>query len=377
MKPDAAQIYRHLDLHFAEIAAEYGGQIELGAKYPDGDWTPFFANCNEEGFALATNWAVSKNEGGANIYFAPNPRPSELKKAASDNDIEIAFWNFADLDKSEAADIVIRNNDLPLQYTYAVRTGTTPDVRGHVYWKLEYPVRNMDAFRRTQQGIQVRVKGDDVYDPSRKMRLAGTVSYPSKKKVLDGYQTELTVLRADKVKERGPIDPETLRTHYPWLEKPLPYNLNDNIDELWTEAVVAQPNGSGLDLVPPRVKDPDAAVEARIAANDNWDNAVTKMVARLMADGLSAEEVIDKAAEAYTTDGYTLEQTRREVSAKVRRVAKKYETGQWVRPQLKVVPGEADEIVDLGIRPVGLLQPMLRKKREFLVPNRLCVSTSP
>ena len=64
MKPDADQIYRHLDLHFAEIAVEYGGQIELGAKYPDGDWTPFFANCNEEGFALATNWAVSKNEVG-------------------------------------------------------------------------------------------------------------------------------------------------------------------------------------------------------------------------------------------------------------------------------------------------------------------------
>ena len=370
MKPDADQIYRRLDLHFAEIAAEYGGQIELGAKYPDGDWTPFLANCNEEGFALATKWAVSKNEGGANIYFAPNPRPSELKKAASDSDIEIAFWNFADLDKSEAADIVVRNNDLPLQYTYAVRTGTAPDVRGHVYWKLEYPVRNMDAFRRTQQGIQVRVKGDDVYDPSRKMRLAGTVSYPSKKKMLGGYKTELTVLRADKVKERGPIDPETLRTHYPWLEKPLPHHLNDNVDELWTEAVVAQPNGSGLGLVPPRVKDPDAAVEARIAANDNWDNAVTKMVARLMADGLSAEEVIDRAAEAYTTDGYTLEQTRREVSAKVRRVAKKYETGQWVRPQLKVVQGETDEIVDLGIRPVGLLQPLLRKKREFLVPNR-------
>ena len=118
------------------------------------------------------------------------------------------------------------------------------------------------------------------------------------------------------------------------------------------------------------MKDPDAAVEARIAANDNWDNAVTKMVARLMADGLSAEEVIDRAAEAYTTVGYTIEQTRREVSAKVRRVAKKYETGQWVKSELKVVPGEADEIVDLGIRPVGLLQPMLRKKREFLVPHR-------
>jgi hypothetical protein len=80
--------------------------------------------------------------------------------------------------------------------------------------------------------------------------------------------------------------------------------------------------------------------------------------------------VIDRAAEAYTTDGYTLEQTRREVSAKVRRVAKKYETGQWVRPELKVVAGETDEIVDLGVTPVGLLQPMLRKKREFLVPGR-------
>jgi hypothetical protein len=89
-------------------------------------------------------------------------------------------------------------------------------------------------------------------------------------------------------------------------------------------------------------------------------------------DGFSAEEVIDRAAEAYTTAGYTIEQTRREVSAKVRRVAKKYETGQWVKPELKIVPvaGEADAIVDLGIRPVGLLEPAMRKKREYLVPNR-------
>ncbi len=86
-----------------------------------------------------------------------------------------------------------------------------------------------------------------------------------------------------------------------------------------------------------------------------------------MADGFSAEEVIDRAAEAYTTAGYTIEQTRREVSAKVRRVAKKYETGQWVKPELKIVPvaGEADAIVDLGIRPVGLLEPAMRKKQEY------------
>ena len=35
MKPDADQIYRHLDLHFAEIAAEYWHvYVSLSAQLP-------------------------------------------------------------------------------------------------------------------------------------------------------------------------------------------------------------------------------------------------------------------------------------------------------------------------------------------------------
>ena len=68
------------------------------------------------------------------------------------------------------------------------------------------------------------------------------------------------------------------------------------------------------------IKDTDEAVQARIAANDNWDNNVTKMVARLNAEGLSDDEIIDKAVEENTP-----EQTRQEISAKVKRMLKKHE----------------------------------------------------
>ena len=50
------------------------------------------------------------------------------------------------------------------------------------------------------------------------------------------------------------------------------------------------------------------------------------LVSRLPV-GMCAEEVIDKAVEEYTTEGYTPEQTRQEVSTKLKRVLKKYENG--------------------------------------------------
>jgi hypothetical protein len=371
MEPNADHIYRHLQLLFSRAAKEYGGQIELGAIVPDGGYTSFRTPCDEAGFEAATEWALRQNRMGKNVYVGKNPRNNGWPegKSGTDDDVDIAFNIVADLDKPEAAE-VIRKKDLPLMYRYVVRTGTEPNLRGHIYYDLDEPMRNMNSYCRIQEIVAQRVKGDNIPDPRRIVRLAGTVSYPDKKKRDENYKTELTYLKTY-LDGRDPVSPEELRIAFHGNAEPNPPSFDDPIPDLSpTHVQGAKANGGGLGLVSPRVKDPDEAVEARISANDNWDNAVTKMVARLMADGLSADEVVDKAVAEYTADGYTVEQTRREVSAKVRRVLKKYETGQWVKPDLKVVPAEEDAIVDLGIRPVGLLQPMLRKKREYLVPQR-------
>jgi len=360
MKANPDHIKAHLRLLSKRASPD--SQVELNAVDPDGNWFTAKFKCSEAGIQEAMPWAEVKNLEGCNVYVGKNMRKAGWQgKFGTDKDVEAAYNIVADLDSPESAEI-IRNKSLPLPYHWVVVTGTTPNTRGHIYYELDEPMRNMDSYRQIQEAVRFRAKGDPIADPRRIVRLAGTVNYPTEAKKAKGYKTELTYLKTF-FDERDPVSPEDLRIAFVPFDDPV-------TDLSPTPVEVPRTNGSGLGLVPPRVKDPDAAVEARIAANDNWDNAVTKMVARLMTDGLSAEEVIDKAAAAYTTDGYTLEQTRREVSAKVRRVTKKYETGQWVRPELKVVPGETDEIVDLGIRPVGLLQPMLRKKREFLVPNR-------
>ncbi len=357
MEPNAHHIYRHLQLLFNRAAKEYGGQIELNAGDSDGDWTSGRFACDEAGFEAATGWALRRNRLQENIYVGKNPRkPGWRGKFGTDKDVEIAFNIVADLDKPESAEI-IRKKDLPLLYHFVVRTGTKPNVRGHIYYELDEPIRNMNSYRDLQEAVRWRVKGDPIGDPRRIVRLAGTVNYPSAKKRGDKYETELTVLKTY-FEDRAPVSPEDLRTAF------VPFD--DPIGDL---SPTPKANGGGLNLVSNALKDPDEAVEARIASNDNWDNAVTTMAARMAKRGYLFEEVVDYAVEKYTLDGYTPERTRREVIPKVRSALKKIETGEWsaaARPAVAV----DDEPVDLGIRPVGLLQPKLRKKREFLVPNR-------
>ena len=76
-----------------------------------------------------------------------------------------------------------------------VCTGTKPFERGHFYWQLEEPVQPTDfeQWKELMQNIAKRHGCDpQICNPSRIMRLGGTVSYPSKAKRARGYQTELT-----------------------------------------------------------------------------------------------------------------------------------------------------------------------------------------
>ena len=79
---------------------------------------------------------------------------------------------------------------------FVVITGKTPHLRAHTYWRLEQPCADMKVWRETQQRIASNFKTDpSVINPSRIMRVPGTVSYPSGKKRAQGYIDELVVLQ--------------------------------------------------------------------------------------------------------------------------------------------------------------------------------------
>lgn len=141
----------------------------------------------------ASHYAETMNAANFNIYACINPVSSSKlpeTNGAKDGDILQAHFAFADCDTPGSAE-TLRDN--APQYDFCVITGTQPHLRCHFYWQFNQPVLDLQDWKQTQKTI-ARVYGADktVCNPSRIMRVAGTISYPNANKQLSGYVTELT-----------------------------------------------------------------------------------------------------------------------------------------------------------------------------------------
>ena len=103
IKPNEKIIYEFLEHLFSVAREEYPkGLVEL--RYGEGSDLSnhaLFAN-NEERLRDAAKFAAEMNASGSNFYVGVNPRKPRTKGFAKDSDVEVAFWQFADLDKEEA-----------------------------------------------------------------------------------------------------------------------------------------------------------------------------------------------------------------------------------------------------------------------------------
>lgn len=169
------------------------------------DCAPKSAKFSPDWMDDAVEWCESLNGLGYNIYAVRNPiRHDAGSGSASDSDIIAAFFLWADCDDLTSASNVKRF-DGP-KYSAAVTTGRTPSTRVHVYWKLQEPCTDMAVWRDMQQRIAAHFNSDKaVVNPSRIMRVGGTVSYPFKKKQEKGYVKELTTIRTEYPEEREAV----------------------------------------------------------------------------------------------------------------------------------------------------------------------------
>jgi len=147
----------------------------------------------------AVDLALEMNANGLNVYMTINPvNPDAVIKAgkgATDSGILRAHYSFADADDLQGLAGI---NQLvhPYEPDILVTTGTTPHERRHVYWRLSEPCQDLNLWRETQKLIASKLETDpSVRNPSRIMRVAGTVSYPSKSKLTRGYVPELVTLK--------------------------------------------------------------------------------------------------------------------------------------------------------------------------------------
>lgn len=159
-------------------------------------YQPQIAKFNPDDLQEAVGWIEDMNERGYSIYAVRNPVRADLSGPATDGDIIAAFFLWADCDDPTAAGNVLRF-DGP-KWSAAVITGTVPSQRAHTYWELQTACTDMAAWRQMQETIAAHFGSDRaVVNPSRIMRVGGTVTYPAEHKVKKGYVKEVTSIRTE------------------------------------------------------------------------------------------------------------------------------------------------------------------------------------
>lgn len=246
----------------------------------------------------AVDWAANMNELKRNVYVVRNPVREDCTGSASDNDIVASFYLWADCDDERSTGNVSRF-DGP-KWTNSVTTGTVPHRRVHAYWELEEPCTDLEAWRDMQVQIAQHFGSDRaVINPSRIMRLGGTVSHPAQRKRDKGYVPELCVLRTEYDDHRAPVT----------------FDQMYRVFKGSTPAASAPLQSIDTGQQPPmdRLKEFETAL-----SGEGWDNAVLKLVGSYVRKGLNDQE-IHLLTQGLTLPGYSQEQTHREVQAKIDR----------------------------------------------------------
>lgn len=250
----------------------------------------------------AVEWIESLNGLGYNVYATRNPIRADVSGSATDANILAAFFLWADCDEPEAAGNVYRFGGP--KWSAAVTTGRTPSVRVHTYWELEQPCTDLVEWRRMQADIAAHFRSDDkVINPSRIMRIGGTVSYPAKHKQERGYVKEVATINTEYDDARAPVTFDQMRRAFGNVEgasRPAP-----------TLAIDTGPQA--LDRERTRIQ---------ALSGQEWHNAVIRLVGSYVAKGLSDGE-IHGLTDPLTLPGYTVEDTRKEVQTAIDGARKK------------------------------------------------------
>ena len=194
MSPDKDVIHQFLSL-LTEPWKECSPKAQLDLRFLDNDKSASTAQFADDQLMDATDHIVQMNTDNLNAYVCINPVAEisfEAGKGATDENIIRAHFAFADCDEPGSAE---RLESSAPPHDFSVVTGTQPHLRCHYYWQFFDPVHDLLDWTKTQKAIaKVHATDGRVCNPSRLMRVAGTIAYPSVKKREKGYVPELTQL---------------------------------------------------------------------------------------------------------------------------------------------------------------------------------------
>jgi RecA-family ATPase len=283
-----------------------------------------------------------------NVYVgAALRKPGTFPGArAKDDDFYAAWALHIDLDDDGAPDAAKTvYNGARLTPPVVIVTGRHPHTRAQLWWPLDEPITDPELYRHLLRTLAVGLHGDTtVTNPSRVMRLAGTIAWPMK----EGRRTEETELIIFKERRHEFGAGEFERA----FAVPVTSAVKLNTGKQANETGLNLDTGLNVDNVIGRIK-----------AGEQWHTNMVRVVAHWINRGWSDTE-IQLAAQAFTLSGYTPEDTYREVQQAIEGARRKWDTPN-AEHTIDDTPPE------LNATPLGILDPAAIPAREWVLGNRL------
>lgn len=246
--PDERAISAHLYALFAPgFVYQYpDAWIEIAYGLPETgpNQARFFSAFD---LSAAAKFAADKNRCGHNVYVGASLRSGEKPKSGRANDEHFLAARFSWCEYDGAGDFerieaILRNEEL--EPALMVVTGTKPHQRAHLYFLNAQPITSGDEMKACNTALKHLLHSDDVNNPSRVLRLAGTINRPKTSKVAKGYVTELTTMRMRR--DAPSYSVEALRALHPegaqaakWEGDPFEQYDNDHDLEADPELIAA------------------------------------------------------------------------------------------------------------------------------------------
>ena len=294
------------------------GVVEIGSIVPGTRSLSVFERFGLDDLESAAEYAALTNKKpGASVYFRASTINEEAEKGrTSDSDVCQTPGIWGDHD-SEASVSALSNNPLPFKPPAWIITGTVPFMRVQSFWRLSEPLTNLDMVRDLNQRLISVFRCDTTtYNPSRLMRLPGSIAWPIK---AGRSIAELTTW------QRGDNRPSALPVHQvaftlPKLAEAPPAAATD------TASSFPPPDPfSGTTNTPARVSQlmEWARTAPQPGQGGHWHETVLRLVAHWVGRGLSNAEILAMAGQL-TAPGYSADQTRREMAPMLDGARKKW-----------------------------------------------------
>jgi len=323
LEPDGDQAFLFLLWWFNPCRE---GMIELGWMNPDRGGLTNFKLFDLEDESIADFVREVNSIPGQSLYYRACTVQPAVPGKTNDKDFVQAPGPWGDHDNPEqmararSVSTLIRPNG-------SIITGTIPYQRVQSFFRCEDPIEDPHLMRQLNTRIHALYGGDPaVTNPTRLMRLPGTIAWPWKKDRVPEL-TSFVQAGGDRI-QAYPID---------MLQAQLP-------------KIVSAPSAPAcyLPSAPIGTSGFSAAsgFVAQIQAGEQWHNTMVRLVAHMAGIGKTDAEIMAICPEI-TLPGYQLAQTEREVASALRGARAKWgETvvGTTAIPPPTVAPDQSEQI---------------------------------